>query len=145
MLPVSDLIKKLARDIVAFVTMSNLKEYLQKSISVLSEDNKMKPIIIREILNNKTLTEESLKPTLNKLREIIKKYDPEDRLPFQKTILEPIQYVFNKQKNFDPTEFRDTISDQKEILSKKEKELLKSKKVIEDVSTIPFPNVLANK
>ena len=144
MLPISNLIRKLSRDIVAFISMSNLKEYLQKSVSILSEDNKMKPIIIQEILNNKTLTPENLKTTLKKLKEIVKNYDPKDRLPFQKTILEPIQNVFNEKEHFNPMQMNDIIRDQKEILSKKEKELLKSKKIIKDVSTLPFPNVLAN-
>jgi hypothetical protein len=145
LLPISRLIKKLAKDVVAFVSISNLREYLQKSISVLSDDNTMKPIIIREILDNKTLTEENLKNTLNKLKRIIKRYGVQDRLPFQKTILEPIQNVFDEKRAFNPIGMNAIIRDKKEILSKKEKELVESKKIINEVSTIPFPTVLANK
>jgi len=134
----------MVRRLVAFVSLTNLKDYLQKSVSVLAEDNPMKSIITQEILNNKTLTKESLKLTLKKLKGVIKSYALEDRRPFQVTILEPIQGVFDEKIYFNPTVFNSTIRNQKDILNKKEKELSQSKKTIKDVSTIPFPSVLTN-
>jgi hypothetical protein len=138
-------VARLLRNIISFLSLENLKEYLARSVEILSEDSKLKPIIIREILENKNLQKEGLKLTLGKLKEIIKGYDPSSRQPFQKIILEPIQNFFNETIHFIPTEMFEIIKDQKKIIQKSEKELSEAKKHIKEDETIPFPKVLANK
>lgn len=130
------------RKIVALLSMGNLKEYLTKAVAVLPPDNALKPIIVKEILENKTLKEEGLKNTLAKLKKIVKEYHPDLREPFQKTILEPIQ-AFYSPVRFNPTNMFEMIRDQKAIMQKSEKELSKAKGVIQKDKAIPFPKVLA--
>lgn len=134
-------VAKALRDIIALLSMGNLKEYLKKSVAVLPRENALKPIIVKEILDNNNLQEADLKATLTKLKEIVKGYHPDHRKPFQKTILEPIQ-AFYSTTAFDPVDMLRMINQQKTILQKSEKELSQAQKVIRDDKAIPFPKVL---
>jgi len=132
------------KEIVSFISLPSLKEYLRKAVSVLPEDNKMKPIIKREILENPNIKEKELKATLTKLKAIIKTYSPDNRKPFQVTILQPIQNHFDLSEPFIPEWYNRAIKDQKQILMKKERDLSQAKRQIREDSSIPFPKVLAN-
>jgi hypothetical protein len=122
--------------------MANLKKYLKDSIAVLPPENSLKPIIIKEILDNKNIQEKDLKGTLKKLKEIVKGYESSNREPFQKTILEPIQ-AFYSPIAFDPSNMLRVIREQKTILQKSEKELSQAQKIIREDKTIPFPKTLS--
>ena len=130
------------RGIVATIGIYNLKGYLTQSVSVLPGDSTLKSIIVKEIIDNKNLTNNSLKATYAKLKETIKSYDVQDRGPFQETILKPIQAFFDTTTFFNPVKMREVIDEKKQVLRKSEKELKESKDVIKDVSKIPFPKVL---
>ena len=129
------------RSLIAILSIGNLKEYLKKTVSILPPESSLKPIIVREILDNKNLRAPDLKTTLQKLKEIIKGYAQSNREPFQKTILEPIQ-AFNSPTPFDPVNMLRMNEKQKEILQKSEKELSQAQKQIQEDKTIPFPKVL---
>lgn len=131
------------RSIVAILSAANLKEYLKRAIAVLPTESSLKPIIVREILDNENLT--GIKETLQKLKEIIKGYEVTNRKPFQLIILDPIRAFNDKTKHFNPTDMNILINQQKETLQKTEKELSQAQKQIREDKTIPFPKVLASK
>lgn len=124
------------RKIVATLSLYNLKELLTKSVAVLPEDSSVKSIVIKEIIKNDHLTETSLKATQEKLKEIIGKYPVDKRAPYQTTVLEPIQYVFNKEM-FVPSKLIKTLTEQKEQLSKSEKDIKQTQKAVKEFSSIP--------
>jgi hypothetical protein len=132
------------RSIVAILSVGNLKEYLREAVAVLPSENSLKPIIVQKILDKEDLQKADLKTIYQELKNLVKKYDPSNREPFQKTILEPIRAFFSPGF-FDPTEMRKMIQQQKEILQKSEKELSEAQKLIKKDKAIPFPKVLANR
>lgn len=110
------------RNIVATLSVNNLKEYLNKAQGVLPSGSNLKSIIVKEILDKPNLNKEDVKVTYQKLKTIIKSYNPSNREPFQITILKPLQAFF-ESKYFIPTGMFDEIRDSKKILMKTEKEL----------------------
>jgi hypothetical protein len=131
------------RDIVAFLSINNLKEYLNKAQGVLSPSSPIKSIITKEILNKDVLKDEDIKATYKKIKEIVKGYNQSYREPFQITILQPFQAYFDKNVSFNPVKLLSEIKTQKDIMRKPEQELSETKKTIKDVSEIPFPKVLS--
>jgi hypothetical protein len=116
-------IASVLRNIVAFLNVNNLKEYLNKAQGVLPSGSNLKSIIVKEILNKPNLTSQEIRDTYQKLKGIIKGYKPlSNRLPFQEIILKPLQAFF-ESKYFIPTGMLDEIRDSKKILVKTEKEL----------------------
>lgn len=131
------------RDIVATLSINNLKEYLNKAQGSLPSSSILKSIIVREILNKSTLKDEDIKATYKKLKEIIKGYDLSNRKPFQKIILGPLQGFFDKANPFIPEDLLKTIREYKETLGAPERELSKSNKNVKDLSKIQVgPRVL---
>jgi hypothetical protein len=131
------------RDVVALLSVSNLKEYLNKAQGVLPSSSHLKSIIVREILDKSNLKPEDIKATYKKLKEIVKGYAPSNREPFQLTILEPLQAFFNQATHFDPRPMNQTIRDFKDVMRKPEQELSESKKNVKELSKIQVgPKVL---
>jgi hypothetical protein len=130
------------RDVVALLSINNLKEYLNKAQGVLPSGSHLKSVIIREILDKANLKSGDIKNTYQKLKEIVKGYEPSNRKPFQLTILQPLQAFFNQVDRFDPSDMNKAIREYKDVMRKPEQELSESKKLVRDVSEIPFPKVL---
>ena len=110
------------RNIVALLSINNLKQYLNKAQGILSPSNPIKSIIVKEILDKPHLKNEDIRSTYKKLKKIIEGYDPTNRKPFQITILRPLQAFF-EPKYFNPTDMFDEIRDNKKVLERTEKEL----------------------
>jgi len=123
------------RSIVAFLSINTLKAYLQRALSVLSGDNKLKPIIFKEILSNKALKKEDLKPIYKRLKEIVDSYNSINREPFQKAILGPLRASYDESTHFDPRSMLEVIREQKSILNKSEKELQQARNL--EKETLP--------
>ena len=137
------LITEHLREVIAFLSINNLREYLEKAQGVLPPDSQLKSIIVKEIIDKKNLTDKDIKATYTKLKGIIKGYDASKRRPFQITILGPMQAFFSTG-HFNTVGFINTIKEQKKNLMESEKELSEPKKTIKDVSTIPFPSVICS-